>query len=179
MRRAPVLRAALGAGFCCVALLPLLAGCSGDAAPTAIRRGAVQRPHAATRPAAAAHVPVHVPMPAAARVQAGAPAVTDLFGVTSWVVAAPPPPEAAPVTVAAPATPPPPSAPPLPFKYLGRYGDAELDLVMLLKGERLYLVKPGDTIENLYRLERVGAGVIELTYLPLKLRQSLSSADPT
>jgi hypothetical protein len=68
-------------------------------------------------------------------------------------------------------------APPLPFIYVGRYSDGARQVVMLLKGEQLLLVQQGDIIDNAYRLERVAAGVIELTYLPLRVRQSLPTFD--
>lgn len=116
------------------------------------------------------------PLPATAPPLAGA-AVTDVFAATSWQ---PPPAPAAPTPAAVtpPAAPPPlPAAPPLPFRFLGRYGDAGVQIVMLVKGEQLYLVSAGDTIDQAYRVDRVSATAVELTYLPLQLKQSLSTGD--
>ncbi len=45
---------------------------------------------------------------------------------------------------------------------------------MLVKGDRIYTVTEGDVIENTYRVERVSAERVELTYLPLNIRQSIS-----
>ncbi|HLP97444.1 MAG TPA: hypothetical protein VK149_03255 [Sideroxyarcus sp.] len=100
------------------------------------------------------------------------PTVGNVFGATSWYV--PPP------TVLAfepPPPPPPPGAPPLPFAYLGRYEDAPTRLVILTKGEQLYTVAEGEVIENTYRVERVTAAAVELTYLPLNIRQTLSTGE--
>jgi len=94
--------------------------------------------------------------------------IGNAFGSTSWYV---PPPSPPPVK---PAPPPKPTAPPLPFSYLGRYEDSAL-VIMLVKGDRLYTVTEGDVIENTYRVERVTAGMVELTYLPLNIRQSIST----
>lgn len=98
-------------------------------------------------------------------------AVVDVFGVTSWYVPPPPPPPMP------PAPPPAPTAPPLPFTYLGRYEDAPTRLTILVKGDRMYTVSEGDVIENTYRVERVTPGLVELTYLPLNIKQSLRTGE--
>lgn len=100
--------------------------------------------------------------------QEGEAEIGNAFSATSWYVPPPPPP---PVK---PAPPPKPTAPPLPFSYLGRYEDSAL-VVMLVKGDRVYTVTEGDVIENTYRVERVSAGMVDLTYLPLNIRQSIST----
>jgi hypothetical protein len=70
-----------------------------------------------------------------------------------------------------------PTAPPMPFTYLGRYEDAPTRLVILVKGERMYTVAEGDVIENTYRIEKVMPGQVELTYMPLNIKQSLSTGE--
>lgn len=95
----------------------------------------------------------------------------DVFGATSWYVPPPPPPPRP------PAPPPVPTAPPLPFTYLGRYEDAPTRLTILVKGDRMYTVTEGDVIENTYRVERVAPGLVELTYLPLNIKQSLRTGE--
>ncbi len=94
--------------------------------------------------------------------------IGNVFAVTSWYVPPPPPPPAK------PQPPPKPTAPPLPFSYLGRYEDAA-PVIMLVRGDRIYTVSEGDVIENIYRVERVLPGVVEVTYLPLNIRQTLST----
>lgn len=95
--------------------------------------------------------------------------IGNVFGAISWYVPPPPPPPPP------PAPPPKPTAPPLPFGYLGTYQDAAMPVVILVKGDRIYTVSEGDVIDGTYRIEQVAAGQIELTYLPLNIRQLIST----
>jgi hypothetical protein len=97
--------------------------------------------------------------------------VGNAFGTTSWYVPPPPPPPPP------PAPPPVPTAPPLPFTYLGRYEEAPTRLAILVNGERMYTVAAGDVIEGTYRIERVTPGMVELTYLPLNIKQTLGTGE--
>lgn len=97
--------------------------------------------------------------------------IVNAFSATSWYVPPPPPPPEP------PPPPPVPTAPPLPFTYLGRYEDAPTRLAILVKGERMYTVAEGDVIEDTYRIERVTSGMVELTYLPLDIKQTLSTGE--
>jgi hypothetical protein len=96
----------------------------------------------------------------------------------------PPPPKitpqqaAAQAALAAPPPPPPPQAPPLPFTYMGRLSEERDTTVFLALGDRNLVVKPGDTIDNTYKLEEVGDSAIVLTYLPMNQRQSLPIGTP-
>jgi hypothetical protein len=105
--------------------------------------------------------------------------VSDVFNQTSWYVAPPAPvltakqKQEAEVPVSAPA----PTAPPLPFAYLGRYGDTDARTVVLAVGEKVYTVKAGDVIDNIYRVEKFTPGVVNLTYLPLNTVQSLRTGE--
>ncbi|MDU9404282.1 hypothetical protein RTH46_17480 [Pseudomonas sp. zfem004] len=74
---------------------------------------------------------------------------------------------AAPVVVA-------PTAPELPFEFVGRLGDRDDLQVFLQNGEKLYVVRQGDVIEDTYRLDRVSATELSLVYLPLHQSQTLS-----
>jgi hypothetical protein len=78
---------------------------------------------------------------------------------------------------AAPAAPPPPppQAPPLPFAYIGRLAEDRDITVFLAMGERNLVVKPGEVIDNTYKLEEVSDSAVVLTYLPLSQRQTLST----
>jgi hypothetical protein len=82
----------------------------------------------------------------------------------------------APAALAAP--PPPPQAPPLPFAYIGRLAEDRDITVFLAMGERNLVVKPGDVIDNTYKLEEVSDSAVVLTYLPLSQRQKLSIGAP-
>ena len=81
------------------------------------------------------------------------------------------------------AAPPPPSspqAPPLPFTYMGRMIDGKRVAVFLTNGngDRTWVVRPGDKIDDVYRVDAIGEGTITLTYLPLDVRQELSLGGP-
>ncbi|HEX9721465.1 MAG TPA: hypothetical protein VGA59_17240 [Ramlibacter sp.] len=95
----------------------------------------------------------------------------NAFGAMSWRVEPPAPPKA----VVKPAPPPPPSAPPMPFTFLGRYEEGGTRTIVLVKGERIYTVSEGDVIDQTYRVERLAGGQLELTYLPLGIKQTISA----
>jgi hypothetical protein len=104
--------------------------------------------------------------------------VSDVFNQTPEYVArpspkfvAPPPPVDLPPPVVIPV------APPIEFVYLGRYGEADTKIVVLSKGDRVYTVKVGDVIENTYRIEKFTPGMVNFTYLPLNITQSLTTGD--
>jgi hypothetical protein len=103
--------------------------------------------------------------------------VGDAFNITSWYVPPPAPRMTAKSVVVAPPPPPAPTAPPLPFTYLGRYGDTETRTIILSKGDRVYTVAVGDVIENTYRVEKSAMGMVNLTYLPLNIEQSLRTGE--
>jgi len=70
--------------------------------------------------------------------------------------------------------PPPPAAPPLPFEYLGRVISQGRVRVFLARGDENYAVGVGERIYAEYRVERIREGAVELTYLPLGIRQILT-----
>ncbi len=91
----------------------------------------------------------------------------DPFGARSWVVVPPPPPPA-PVVVEAP------RAPPLPFRYLGQVDDGRGNRnFFLVRGTATLTIAVGESIDNVYRLESADNGILNFTYLPLRVRQSL------
>lgn len=97
----------------------------------------------------------------------------DLFAAKSWK----PAPTLATVTEQAPAVLPmavAPSAPPLPFQFIGRMDDRSDLQLFLQSGEKLYVVRIGDVIDDTYRIEHISATELSLVYLPLHLSQTLS-----
>ncbi len=95
----------------------------------------------------------------------------DPFSVSSWLP--PPPPPAPPPPALPPAAP---TAPPLPFGYVGALGaDAAKEQVFLSSGERLLIVSLGDVIDGQYRLESITATGVTFTYLPLNVKQVMST----
>ncbi len=93
--------------------------------------------------------------------------VGNAFNATSWYVPPPPPPAL---------PPPPPSAPPLPFTYLGQYKDADTGaaVIFLSNADRVYTVSEGDVIDGTYSVGPIRSGQLEVTYIPLNIKQSLS-----
>lgn len=89
----------------------------------------------------------------------------DLFSVRDWT---PPPPPPSP-----PAPPPPPVAPPVPFRFVGKKLDAQQWEVYLTRGEFTFLVREGQVLEGMYRVEKIAPPTLTLTYLPLGQAQTL------
>jgi hypothetical protein len=97
----------------------------------------------------------------------------SLFAVHSWYVAPPPPP---PVVEAPPPPPPPPEAPPLPFAYMGSYAPAgSAPVFFLTRGDKVYDVHVGDTLDDTYTVDRFVNGQLVLTYKPLNIQQQLTA----
>lgn len=108
------------------------------------------------------------------------PSLTDdaaagLLAKSSWYVARPAPPPPPPPL---PPPPPPPSAPPLPFVFLGKYTEGDLNLVIMTFGSRVITASVGEVIDKTYRVERIEPSNVVLTYLPLGSSQSLSTGGP-
>jgi hypothetical protein len=97
----------------------------------------------------------------------------SLFAAHSWYVAPPPPPPPPPVPAASLA-PPVPTAPPLPYQYIGSYTpDGQQPVLFLSKGDRVFDVHVGDTLEDTYSVDGFDKSRILLTYKPLKIQQQL------
>jgi hypothetical protein len=89
-----------------------------------------------------------------------------MFDAVSWKPPAPPAPPLAP--------PPKPVAPPFPYVYLGAMLDDGARSAFFSKGERVLVVKAGDTVDGVYRIDQMTDKQMQLTYLPLE--QNLSVA---
>jgi len=63
---------------------------------------------------------------------------------------------------------------PIGVQFVGRIGDREDLQIFLQSGEKLYVVRQGDVIDQTYRLDRVSANELDLVYLPLHQSQTLS-----
>lgn len=99
----------------------------------------------------------------------------DLFAAQTWAVA-PPAPTAEQLAALQQQqqAPLPPSAPPLPFQFIGRLADSRDLQVFLQNGEKLYVVRKGDVIDDTWRIESINDKALSLVYLPLHLTQTLS-----
>lgn len=104
---------------------------------------------------------------------ADAAAAGALFAAHSWYVPPPPPP---PPPSAASLVPPKPTAPPLPYQFMGSYTPAgEAAVVFLTRGDVVYDVRIGDTLDNTYSVDKFEAGQLYLTYKPLNIQQQLNA----
>ena len=92
----------------------------------------------------------------------------------------PPPPPPAPKAAApvAPVAPPPPAAPALPFRVIGQLTDAGVTIAFVQAGANTYALKPGDRVEQNYRVDEVNATRVIFTYLPLNIQQPLNLEPP-
>lgn len=67
-----------------------------------------------------------------------------------------------------------PTVPPMPFQFVGRLDDRSDLQVFLQSGEKIYVVRKGDVIDDTWRLEGITDLELSLVYLPMHLSQTLS-----
>ncbi len=112
-------------------------------------------------------------------------------GGMAWASLQPPPVRVVQAVTEAP-PPPPPMAPPFPHKWVGRYNDETADAAepaassasasaskpiqraVVVGPSTTWVLKEGDVIEGQWRVDRIDARTMQLTYLPLKLPQTLA-----
>lgn len=91
----------------------------------------------------------------------------DLFPSQTWAPAPPP------VRAYKPPPPPPPKPPPLPFAYLGRWMDGEVDTVFVRLGEQPLPLKVGQVLNGSWRVDEISRSAVVFTYLPLNMQSTL------
>jgi hypothetical protein len=119
-----------------------------------------EAPGIASAPSAASEAPRNAPSDNTLQLpdrRGLATARGELFG------APPAPARAAPAVVVAPT----PVAPPMPYRFAGKVRKGAEEEVLLSKGDLVFAIKVGDTLDGMYRVESIGADRIELLYLPL------------
>lgn len=79
----------------------------------------------------------------------------DLFASKSWYVPPPPPP------------PPKPVAPPPPFTVLGRQIEGNRVAVFVSAGDRNQVLRVGDVVDRVWRVDAIDSTRMTLVYLPL------------
>ncbi|MHC8334465.1 hypothetical protein [Pseudomonas sp. LB3P25] len=67
-----------------------------------------------------------------------------------------------------------PTAPPMPFQFIGKLNDRSDLQVFLQSGEKIYVVRKGDVIDDTWRIEGISDEELSFVYLPLHLSQTLS-----
>ena len=96
----------------------------------------------------------------------------DLFAARSWNAAPAPGTVTEQPVIVTPSVQTP-TAPPLPFQFVGRLDDRSDLQVFLQNGEKIYVVRKGDVIDETWRIERISDEELSLVYLPLHLAQTL------
>jgi len=91
---------------------------------------------------------------------------SDPFSAHSWL----PP---AKHSAAAAAPPPPPVAPPLPFRFAGQFYRESGAEVYLAKGEDIFPVKEGDSLEGQYKVEAVTPSEVRFLHVPSGTTQTM------
>lgn len=91
----------------------------------------------------------------------------ELFG-------SPPPPPAPKKAAPAPVVEPAPVAPPVPYRFAGKVLRGSEEEVLVSKGEIVFPIRRGDTLDGMYRVESITAEGIELVYLPLGSRDRIA-----
>ena len=98
-------------------------------------------------------------------------AVAYTFAPATWQS---PKPQPRPKKVEAP-PPPAPVAPPLPFRFMGRYEADGSTAVFLLHKDQTLVVREGDAVAEDYRLLSISGTQISFMYLPLEQEQVLNT----
>ncbi|MNR56180.1 hypothetical protein D3C85_1767090 [compost metagenome] len=62
----------------------------------------------------------------------------------------------------------------MPFQFIGKLHDRSDLQVFLQSGEKIYVVRKGDVIDDNWRIERISDVELSFVYLPLHLSQTLS-----
>lgn len=88
-----------------------------------------------------------------------------------------PPPPAPTIPVAEP-VPPPPTAPALPFTVIGKKQEGDAWEVYLSRGGNTYVVRVGDTLDEVYSVVAIEPPLMRLAYLPLNEQQTLNIGAP-
>lgn len=69
-----------------------------------------------------------------------------------------------------------PTAPAFPYAFVGSYAPQGADAVyFLVRDDRVYDAKPGDTLDGTYSFDRVENGQLVFTYKPLNIQQTLAA----
>jgi hypothetical protein len=87
-----------------------------------------------------------------------------------------PAPPSAPPPLVSPPPQPAPSAPPLPFRFVGMMIDHGTPILFVAQGRESYVLRAGQTVNEVYRLEQLAEHEATFVYIPLNQRQTLSIA---
>ena len=96
--------------------------------------------------------------------------IRDAFAARSWQARVAPP-------SFEPAPAPAPVAPDQPFAYIGKMVYEGRMAVFIASGDRNYIVREGDVVQNTYRIDAIRAPLLDWTYLPLDTRHTMHIGD--
>lgn len=96
----------------------------------------------------------------------------ELFGPRSWTPAAPTPAQRA-ATAPLPQKP---AAPPIPYRIAGQVVQEDGMRIVLSKGDRVFEVRKGDTLDDGYRVESIAPHSVTFVYVPLGVTQEVPVA---
>src|SRR5882762_9588979 len=149
----------------------LIALLAGAAAWVAIDLRGPAGPNATKAPTSAASQDAERSAPASQATHSGIPArsvlgriAADPFSAHSWM----PRPKPAAVSEA-----PVPVAPPLPFRFAGQFYRESGIEVYVARGEEIFPVKEGDTLDDQYKVDSVSATEVSFVHLPSGTRQTM------
>src|SRR5882762_2244048 len=149
----------------------LIALLAGAAAWVAIDLRGPAGPNATKAPTSAASQDAERSAPASQAERPGIPArsvlgriAADPFSAHSWM----PRPKPAAVSEA-----PVPVAPPLPFRFAGQFYRESGIEVYVARGEEIFPVKEGDTLDDQYKVDSVSATEVSFVHLPSGTRQTM------
>jgi hypothetical protein len=61
----------------------------------------------------------------------------------------------------------------MPYRYAGKVVQGGRQSVLLAKGDMLFPITEGETLDGAYRVESIGEAQVTLTYLPLALEERI------
>src|SRR6266853_877208 len=151
----------------------LIAMLAGSAAWVAIDLGGPGAPTAVKAPASGASGDAeHAAAPASEAKHPGIPArfalgriAADPFSAQSWL------PRRKPAVVSS--APPEPVTPPLPYRFAGQFHRESGMEVYVARGEEIFPVNAGDTLDGQYKVDSVSTTEVSFIYLPTGARQTL------
>jgi len=67
-----------------------------------------------------------------------------------------------------------PVVPPMPYRFAGKVRQGAEEQVLVSKGDVVFPIKEGETLDGIYRVLKIGADRIELLYIPLNTKDSIA-----
>jgi hypothetical protein len=98
------------------------------------------------------------------------PPAGELFSTQTWMSEQP---GQAAAGAQAPPQPAAPARPAMPYRIVGKFVQADAALILLAKGDELFSVRQGDSLDDGYRVVAIKPDHVTLLYVPLGIREEL------